>query len=51
MSAVEAWYRVAVERVRDLLANPADDHSRNVFDKAVRGKTDRFVMKFRKPTS
>ncbi len=38
-----------LEGTSDLLANPADDHSKTVFDKAVRGKTDRFVMKFRKP--
>lgn len=31
------------------LANPADDHTKNVFDPAIRGKTDQFVMKFRKP--
>ena len=31
------------------LTNPADDHSKNVFDPAIRGKTDQFVMKFRKP--
>lgn len=33
----------------DLLRNPADDHSLMVFNPAIRGKTDRFVMKFRKP--
>lgn len=27
----------------------ADDHSKNVFDPAIRGKTDRFMMRFRKP--
>lgn len=32
-----------------ILRNPADDYSINVFDKAVRGKTDRFLYKFRKP--
>ena len=32
-----------------LLANPADDHKRAVFDKAVRGRTDQFIFKFRKP--
>jgi len=32
-----------------LLANPADDHSKNVFDAEIRGKTDRFMMKFTKP--
>lgn len=33
----------------DLLRNPADDHSKLVFDPSIRGKTDRFIMKFRKP--
>lgn len=32
-----------------VLANPADDHSRRVFDPAIRGHTDQFVFKFRKP--
>ena len=38
-----------LEAQSDLLANPADDHTKNVFDPAVRGKTDRFLYKFRKP--
>jgi predicted methyltransferase len=33
-----------------VLRNPADDHKRNVFDAAIRGHTDQFVYKFRKPT-
>jgi predicted methyltransferase len=33
----------------DLLHSAADDHSKNVFDPAIRGKTDRFVYRFRKP--
>lgn len=32
-----------------ILANPADDRSLPVFDPAVRGRTDQFVMRFRKP--
>jgi len=32
-----------------VLANPADDHSKMVFDPAIRGKTDQFLLKFRKP--
>ena len=32
-----------------MLRNPADDHGLNVFDEKIRGKTDRFVFKFRKP--
>lgn len=31
------------------VANPADDHTLNVFDEAIRGKTDQFVYRFRKP--
>jgi predicted methyltransferase len=32
-----------------LLHRVSDDHSKSVFDPAVRGKTDQFVLKFRKP--
>jgi len=32
-----------------LLRNPADDHKRTVFDPAIRGHTDQFIYKFRKP--
>lgn len=38
-----------LEATSDILRNPDDDHSKLVFDPAVRGKTDRFVFKFRKP--
>ena len=33
----------------DVLRNPADDYSVMVFDPRVRGKTDRFVLVFKKP--
>ena len=33
----------------DLLKHPADDHTSRVFDSGVRGKTDQFILKFRKP--
>jgi predicted methyltransferase len=33
----------------NLLRNPADDHKAKVFDASVRGKTDQFILKFRKP--
>jgi len=33
----------------DILRNDADDYDKSVFDSAVRGKTDRFVLRFRKP--
>jgi predicted methyltransferase len=38
-----------LEAESPLLRNPADDHSLLVFDDKIRGKTDRFVFKFRKP--
>jgi predicted methyltransferase len=38
-----------IEARSDLLRNPGDDRSKNVFDPAVRGRTDRFVMRLRKP--
>jgi predicted methyltransferase len=31
------------------LANPADDHKLGVFDASLRGHTDQFVLRFRKP--
>ncbi|MBC7986954.1 MAG: class I SAM-dependent methyltransferase [Sphingomonadaceae bacterium] len=39
----------ALDGESDLLRNPADDHRLDVFDPAIRGRTDRFVMRFRKP--
>lgn len=38
-----------LEASSNLLRNPADDHSLLVFDPKVRGHTDRFIYKFRKP--
>ena len=35
----------------DILANPDDNHEVGVFNAAVRGKTDRFIYRFRKPAS
>jgi predicted methyltransferase len=32
-----------------ILANAADDHTKNVFDPSVRGHTDQFLFRFRKP--
>jgi predicted methyltransferase len=31
------------------VANPADDHTKAIFDPALRGHTDQFVYRFRKP--
>jgi predicted methyltransferase len=38
-----------LEAESPLLRNPADDHTKLVFDKSIRGQTDRVVLKFRKP--
>jgi predicted methyltransferase len=32
-----------------VLAHPADDHTKPVFDDTIRGKTDQFIYHFRKP--
>jgi predicted methyltransferase len=33
----------------DALRNPADDHTKAIFDPVLRGHTDQFILKFRKP--
>ncbi|MBS0364645.1 MAG: class I SAM-dependent methyltransferase [Proteobacteria bacterium] len=38
-----------LESESPLLANPADDHSKVVFDPSIRNHTDQFLFKFRKP--
>jgi len=38
-----------IEAESTLLANPADDHTKVVVDPAVRGKTDQFMLRARKP--
>ena len=51
-AVVKADFKAAgfvLEAESPLLANPADDHQKLVFDPAVRGKTDRFLYRFRKP--
>jgi predicted methyltransferase len=35
----------------DVLKHPEDDHTKLVFDESIRGKTDQFVYRFRKPVS
>lgn len=59
----ETLHRIDVEQVKqdvlaagfqlnaesNLLTHPADDHKGKVFDSGVRGKTDQFILKFRKP--
>ncbi len=60
---VEATHRILPETIRadferagfvfdgesDLLRNPQDDRSVNVFTPAIRGRTDRVVYRFRRP--
>lgn len=63
LSGTETTHRIDIARVKEdlkaagfvldgeskIFANAADDHSKNVFDPSVRGKTDQFLLKFRKP--
>ena len=60
-AVVEALHRIDPATVRadferagfvfagesNVLRNPQDDHSKLVFDPAIRGRTDRFVYRFR----
>jgi predicted methyltransferase len=62
-AVVEAMHRIDPATVRadfervgfvfdgesNILRNPADDHSKMVFDPAIRGHTDRIVYRFRRP--
>lgn len=52
----EAFVKAQVEKAgfkyegaSQILRNPADDRTRTVFDKAIQGHTDQFILKFRKP--
>jgi predicted methyltransferase len=38
-----------IEAESDLLANPADDHTRGPGDESLGGNSDRFLIKARKP--
>jgi predicted methyltransferase len=38
-----------IEAESNLLANPRDDHTKAVFDPAIRGNTDQFLIRARKP--
>ncbi len=42
-----AGFKLAAES--PILRNPADDHTKSVFDASVRGRTDRFLFRFVKP--
>jgi len=49
--AIEAVKRAGfeVEATSDVLRNPDDDRKRGVFESGLRGRTDRFVLRLRKP--
>lgn len=63
VSATSTLHRIDPQAVRDemtaagfrldgespVLANPADPHTARVTDPAIRGRTDRFAMRFRRP--
>jgi predicted methyltransferase len=38
-----------LESESNILRNPADPHTAKIFDPAIRGHTDQFILKFRKP--
>jgi predicted methyltransferase len=42
-----AGFKLAAES--NILRNPRDDRTAKVFDASVKGKTDQFILKFRKP--
>lgn len=46
-AAQQAGFEIAGDS--DLLANPDDDHTQNVFAEGLRGHTDRFLLKLVKP--
>ncbi|MBI1358973.1 MAG: methyltransferase domain-containing protein [Alphaproteobacteria bacterium] len=48
MASAKAAGLTFVEK-SDILANPADDHTKMVFDPSIRRHTDRFILRFRKP--
>ncbi|HVY89643.1 MAG TPA: class I SAM-dependent methyltransferase [Hyphomonadaceae bacterium] len=39
----------ALDEESSLLAQPADDHTKNIFEKDIRGKTDQFLLRYKKP--
>ena len=63
IAATETLHRIDPARVKSdvlaagfkldaessILANPADDHTKSVFDPSIRNHTDQFLLKFKKP--
>lgn len=39
----------ALDEESDMLANPKDDYSKDVFDKTIQGRTDQFLLRYKKP--
>lgn len=39
----------ALEEESDLFKNPADDHTKGVFDKSIQGHTDQVLLRYKKP--
>ena len=62
-NVTETLHRIDIARVKSdmakagfkldaesmIFANPADDHTKMVFNPAIRGHTDQFLLRFRKP--
>ncbi|MBX9803594.1 MAG: methyltransferase [Caulobacteraceae bacterium] len=63
MTSADTVHRIDIEAVKrevlaagfvldgesDILANPADPRTANVFDGSIRGRTSQFMLRFRKP--
>ena len=63
MTVTETLHRIDIAQVKKdvlaagfkldgeskVVANAADDHTKMVFDPAIRGKTDQFLLRFKKP--
>jgi predicted methyltransferase len=47
MDVLAAGFKLDAES--SILANPSDDHTKSVFDPSVRGHTDQFLYRFKKP--
>ena len=41
--------QLEIPHARDAVRTPSDDRTRNVFDPELRGHTDRFVLRLRRP--
>ena len=49
VKALATGANFALDEESSLLANPADDHTKAVFDDSIRGKTDQFLLRYKKP--